>query len=330
MIACLISNPPDAAGLHALRLRLDGLSPRVHLVEKTPTLTLLLDLGRGTVADGRRHVTTLQALAQEAAITPALGIAPTPTPATLAARRAGTGHALVISPAALPRLLAACPLPWLAPLAPVAATLHGLGLRSLADVAAVPAAAFTGRFGGALLPAWRALHGDEPPLAPLPPLPRLRLRRAFAGPVADRTVLTQVLQQVVQRLAALLDRRGMQARALALHLDGDADQWSAGRVLERPAAAAPTLLPIAAHLLTAAGATDAITTMTLIVGELAPLQSEQHTFFAHAPDARAAGRTALADLAARLGADQVLRPLVHPPGLLPPEARTAFQPWESA
>jgi hypothetical protein len=59
------------------------------------------------------------------------------------------------------------------------------------------------------------------PLHTIPaPLTALRLRRSFAQPVADRTVLTRVLTQLVERLAATLAQRGMQARSLALHLAG--------------------------------------------------------------------------------------------------------------
>jgi protein ImuB len=326
MIACLIVQLPDAVALRALRLRLDRLSPRVQL-EPAPTPPLLLDLGRGTVADGRRHSAVLRSVAAEVGVAPALGLAATPTLARLAARRAGTDQALVISPAAVPALLAACPVAWLPPLAPLAPTLHGLGLRSLADVAALPAAAFGGRFGGALLPAWHALHGVEPPLTPVPPRPRLRLRRSFAQPVADRTVLTHVLTQLVERLAATLAQRGMQARSLALHLAGDAAAWSATRVLERPAATAPALLPIATSLLAAAGATDAIAAIALFVGELAPLRGDQLSLFTPAAERHAASKAALNDLAARLGPGGLLQPAVDPPGIAPPEARNRLGPW---
>ncbi len=79
MIACLAAPLPEASALRALRLGLDGLSPRVHLERTTDRLAALIDLGRGAVADGRRHVATLRGIAAAARLSVALGVAPAPT-----------------------------------------------------------------------------------------------------------------------------------------------------------------------------------------------------------------------------------------------------------
>lgn len=327
MIGCLQLPPLEENTLHALRLRLGYLSPRVQLLRSREQLALLADLGRGTLAEGRRHAAVVRDAAEAVAPGAQIGVAPTPTLAALAARCAPARRPLVVSPHTVPALLARCPVTWLEPLAPLAPALHGLGLRSLADVAALPAAAVGGRFGGEALRAWRALHGDEPPLTPVPHPPRLGVRRHFAGPVHDRTVLTLALTRLAARLGTALERRGAQARALALHLDGDDGTRSASRVLERPAATAAALAPVVAWLLAAAGATGGVEAVTLLVGELVPTRGEQLPLFEPLAERRDAGRAALADLAARLSPGAALRPAVTAAGTALPEARGRLTPW---
>ncbi|MCS6882725.1 MAG: hypothetical protein RMK84_15230 [Oscillochloridaceae bacterium] len=328
MIACLAAAPPEATALQTLRLGLDGLSPRVHLEWTADRLAALIDLGRGTVADARRHIAVLRGIAAAARLSVALGVAPAPTLARLAARCAGSDAALVVSPAAVPALLAVCPVEWLEPLAPLAPTLRGLGLDSLGAVAALPEAAFGARFGSALLPVWRALHGREAPLLPVPPPPRLRLRHAFAAPVADRAVLDRTLARMTAALGAGLERRGEQARSLALHLSGDDGAWSAGRALERPAASPGALLSIATRLLEDAEIAGPVLEMALLAGELVPLRGEQASLFAPVAACQAAGRAALADLARRLPPGGLLYAVGSAICLALPEARHRLRPWD--
>jgi DNA polymerase-4 len=330
MIGCLRLAALPISTLQPLRLRLDQLSPRVQLLTAPSHHDLLLDLGLGTSADGRGHATVMLQAAGGLRISAQVGIAPTPTLARLAARQADREPALVISPQKVRVMLARCPIEWLEEFAPHAPTLHGLGLRSLAAVAALPAGAVLGRFGNSALRAWRALHGDEPPLAPVPSPPRLRARRPFDGLVTDRAVLALTLGRLTTRLAATLERRGVQARALALHLHGDAGLHSAGRVLEHPAATAAALTPIALRLLEQAGADGGAEAVELIVGELVPLRGEQLELFGPAPGRQDARREALDDLAARLGPTSLLRGDVAPAGISVSETRNRLSSWSPA
>lgn len=349
MIGCLQLVTMDEAALRDLRLRLDRLSPRVQLCRAGPMATLLLDLGRGTVRDGRRHAEELARLAGLCTTEPqraqsrersgkasatsvalphgpvCIGVAPMPTLATLAARCGAAP--MVVGPASVAGLLARCPVAWLEALAPHELALHGLGLRTLADVAALPAAAVGGRFGGAALRAWRALHGDEPPLTPAPLPPRLTARRAFDGPVGDGATLELALGRLAARLGAALERRGAQASALALHLHTEDGPRSAARLLERPAAGADALAPIAAGLLRAAGAQGGVEAVVLLAGELVVARGEQLTLFAPTGERRDVARAAIADLAARLGPGGLVRASVVPPGAALAEERAHFTPW---
>lgn len=330
MIGCLRLAALPTSALQPLRLRLDQLSPRVQLLTAPSHHDLLLDLGRGTSTDGRRHATALLQDAGGLLLSAQVGIAPTPTLARLAARQADSEAALIVSPQKVPALLARCPLEWQEEFAPHVPALHGLGLRSLAAVAALPAGAVLGRFGNEALRAWRALHGDEPLLVPVPSPPRLRVRRPFDGLVTDRAVLALTLGRLTARLAAILERRGAQARALALHLQGDTNLHAAGRVLEHPAATAAALTPIALCLLEQAGAERGAEAVELIVGELVPQRGEQLELFGPAPGRHDARREALDDLAARLGPTSLLRGVVAPAGISVSEARNQLSPWSPA
>jgi protein ImuB len=325
VIGCIQLATPDEAALRALRLRLDRLSPRVQLDQGARETILLLDLGRGTLRDARRHAAALSELLSGGGSARA-AIAPTPTLATLAARRSEEAP-LIVAPGGVGSLLARCPIGWVAPLIPHELVLHGLGLRSLADVAALPAAAVGGRFGSAALGAWRALHGDEPPLTPLPLRPRLGAKRSLEGSVADQGALGLALSRLAARLGAALARRGVQARSLVLHLQGDDGPWSASRVLEHPAADGATLAPIAAGLLRAAGASSGVETLTLLVGELVPTRGEQLSLFASATAQREAAQLALADLAARLAPGSLLQATAAPAGSALAESRGHLTAW---
>ncbi|GAB4436373.1 MAG: hypothetical protein OHK0015_28110 [Chloroflexi bacterium OHK40] len=330
MIGCVRFDPPDEDSLRALRISLEQLSPRVVLRPDPPQLALLADLGRGQLADARHYAATLQGCAVSHRLNATIAVTPTPTLAILAARVAVPDVPLVVGPAGVRALLERCRVSWLEPFTPLAPLLHGLGLRSLGAVAALPAAAISARFGATALQGWRLLQGEELPLVPLPTQPRLGLRQVFGSLVADRTVLAAVLRRMTARLAAALQRRGVQARALALHLHTDSGIASAGRVLASPAAEAATLTPIAAGLLAASGLQDGVERVDLLVGELVPLRGEQLSLFVTASAVRAERETALADLAARLGPQQILRPAVNVSGLALAEERGRLSGWGAA
>lgn len=147
--------------------------------------------------------------------------------------------------------------------------------------------------------------------------------------MADQGALTQALTLMTARLGSALQRRGMQARALALHLHGDDGPWSAARVLEQPAADAVTLAPLVTGLLRAAGASGGVERLTLLVGELVPTRGEQLPLFASTTARREAGLSTLADLQARLGPGGLLRSSLLTPGTALAKERVQLTPWGS-
>jgi protein ImuB len=132
-------------------------------------------------------------------------------------RRAGRG-AVIIAPGAVREFLAPLPVGLLRSrpgLEPLPELLERLGIRTLGQLAALPTAAVTERFGHPGLLARDLAQGCDTPLEPRkPPEPvveRLELPEAASGPQLERA-----LELLVARVLSRPERRGRTLRALAL------------------------------------------------------------------------------------------------------------------
>ena len=93
--------------------------------------------------------------------------------------------------------------------------LRRLGLRRIADIAALPRAALTTRFGaGVARRLDQAFGRDFEPLSPHQPAAPDRVRSTFAEPVRARDAIEAVLDDLLGRLCARLAERGHGARRL--------------------------------------------------------------------------------------------------------------------
>ena len=122
--------------------------------------------------------------------------------------------------------------------------LERLGIRTLGELAALPAAAVAERFGPPGMLALDLAHGRDTPLAPRrPPEPvaeRLDLPEAASGPQLERA-----LALLVARVLARSERRGRTLRALALSARFvEGGTWRAQATL-RQASADPERLTLA-------------------------------------------------------------------------------------
>jgi protein ImuB len=209
--------------------------------------------------------------------------------------------------------------------AATAETLRRLGLRRIADLAALPRAALAARFGAGLLRQIDRTFGRiEEPIAPRRPPTSYSVRRDFAEPLMVPEALGAVLAGLLPRLCRLLERDGRGARRLVYTLyriDGTSAAAAIGtsRAARDPAHLARLFQPRLETLDPDPG----IEALVLEAPETAPFIAEQNAL---AESAARADRPALASLvdrlANRLGAERV--GYLAPEALYLPERQSRF------
>jgi len=159
-----------------------------------------------------------------------MAIADTPAAAWAWARH-GEGGPLPGRPAALDFLH---PLPVKALRIPeqIAETLHGLGLKTIGDLANRPRAPLVQRFGPHLIERLDRLAGrQDEPISPRRQPSPWRSHASLPEPVITREAIDAVLGQLLAALCLLLEREQRGARQLALHayrVDGDVQSLQIG------------------------------------------------------------------------------------------------------
>lgn len=212
---------------------------------------------------------------------------------------------------------------WLEPLplaalrleAAVCTALHGVGLRTVGTVMAVPRAPLARRFGQALLLRLdQALGGLDETLSPRLPVPELSAERRLAEPIVTTEDVERLILLLATSLKVALERRGSGALALQLLLfrvDGVVARLAVGlsrpeREAERIARLFHERLAAIENGLETGYGFDLVRLSVLAMGALAPRQI----------DLADAGADDEADLAlfvdrvcARLGTGAVRRPI---------------------
>lgn len=159
-----------------------------------------------------------------------MAMADTPAAAWAWARH-GEGGPLPGRPAALEFLH---PLPVKALRIPeqMAETLHGLGLKTIGDLANRPRAPLAQRFGPHLIDRLDCLAGrQDEPISPRRQPSPWRSHAALPEPVITRESIEAVLDRLLQALCTLLEREQRGARQLVLHayrVDGDVQSLQIG------------------------------------------------------------------------------------------------------
>ena len=214
---------------------------------------------------------------------PRLGLAGGKFPAYCAAASAKPGDWFT-APADAARWLAPWPASWL-PLSPDAVTrLHGFGIRTLGDAAAVPPDALTDFLGSAGEWVWQLSQGiDADPVHPTALPEVLWERLEFPFPVDTAPGWEAGVRALSERVWRNPTLRGRGASEALLEGETDAGGvWSFRRAFSRPAASADGL---SASLLAALNAHDsrgrgrwpdaALLDLALTVSGLAPLRGRQ-------------------------------------------------------
>ena len=209
----------------------------------------------------------------------------------------------------------------------LADTLERLGVRTLGDLAALPATAVADRFGEPGLRALRMAQGTEPPLRPRAVSEELRegleLPDAATGPQLERA-----LELLVDRLLAHPARRGRSFRRLRIEarLAGGGG-WRAEAITRRPHAERTRLLLVLRPKLAGLPApASALALRALELGDEAPVQPA----LTEGEAERRRGRIAEAVRQARTvaGRGAVLKVLEVDPGSGVPERIATLTPFE--
>lgn len=206
--------------------------------------------------------------------------------------------------------------------------LERLGVRTLGELAALPADAVADRFGKPGLRALRLARGADEPLRPRLPHEELLERLALPEAVSGQQ-LEQAMRLLIERLLAHPGRAGRTFRRLRIEasLVGGGG-WRTDVVL-RSASADSERLRLA--LLPKLGELPGPTaSLGLRAVELGPEAGEQPAL-SPAPEEERRGRVteAVRQARAAAGRDAVLRLLEVDPSSRVPERRAALSPWSS-
>ena len=206
-------------------------------------------------------------------------------------------------------------------------TLERLGVRTLGELASLPASAVADRFGQPGLRALRLAEGVEDPLRPRT-RPEAIAGRLELPEVCSGGQLEQGLVLLIDRVLASRERRGRTLRRLRLGaMLAGGGSWSAEAALREASADRDRLrLVLAPKLGELPGPASAL---TLRVLELGPPASAQPTL-ERSPDEHRRRRIAEAVHQARAaaGRDAILRVLEVEPSSSVPERRAIFTPYE--
>ena len=177
------------------------------------------------------------------------------------------------------------------------AALDRLGLRRIADIAALPRAGLARRLGAEVLLRLDQAQGTTPEaMAPEPEPPILSVRLTLPEPIGLLADVAAGLARLLDRLCARLADAGLGARRLRLTLrrvDGGEAQVEIG--LARPLRDAPRIAALFAHGIETVEAGFGIDMLRLVALAVEPLAPQQ-VHLAGKP-----GAEALADLLTRLG-----------------------------
>ena len=238
-------------------------------------------------------------------------LADTPAAAWAAARfiPAADG-ATIVPPGGAEALLGALPVAALRLPADTVAALERLGLRRVVDVAALPRAPLTARFGAAVgRRIDRAFGREAEAIAPRRPVPAYLARRVFTEPLIDHAGIVTATDDLIAELVDGLAARGRGLRRLELALyrvDGGRRAVAVGAArATRDPAHLTRLLAVKLETLELGFGVEALTLAAAVTEPLAPVQA---TLAADGIRADPGGLAALVDcLAQRLGPANVVR-----------------------
>jgi len=276
------------------------------LASTTPPAAVLLEIAGslhlfGGLAPLKAAVT---ALAADLGYTLRLGCAPTPLAAEWLARTAAPDvtHARDLEAALAPLPLAVLDAP-----GDVAATLDGIGIRTIGEFARLPREATARRFGPPLVEALdRALGRRPDPRAPYAPPAAFESKLDLPAPVAETQALLFAARRLIGEFAAWLagtGRGALRFRFDLAHDDGPDTPVTIG--LAAPGRDPAHLALVTRERFERLALDRPVETLALASDELQPLASQNLAFFPDAAHAAENAARLVERLRARLGEDAV-------------------------
>jgi DNA polymerase IV len=274
-------------------------------------------------------------------LAPALGLAPNKFAAQVAATLARPNHLRPVPAEQAAGFLAACTVHFLPLDRETARRLRLLGIRTLGQLAALPAAALRAQFGAALMPYYsRAddlfdLNGSTT-VRTVAVEKELQATFRFTTPVADSLSLEAALGRLATTLAGRLQAAGQEGGALRLVVIGDNGRQPPSDTqltLRRPTANPQSLALALGELLRQASLSGPVAALTVAAGRLSPATAVQLSLFAPAgslagmaPRMQAAQQV-LALVAARYGAQCLYQATLADRRHPLPERRFQLREW---
>jgi len=253
----------------------------------------------------------------------------------VAATRARPGHAVVVRPGKEKAFLGAQPLAVL-PLDPdTHRRLRQLGLKTLADLTALPEAAVVAQFGRAGRRLWRLAAGvlAEPVVGRDIPEP-IVAAFTFFSPVSDLRVLTQALTQLIERALKHPRRIGWRVRQVRVRAALEhGTSWMIDAVLKDPSADPSRILAPLKTRLDLAPPMKAVERLAVEFAAFVPGTTELQLFARDANAAARAGRrralrNAVQEIKLRLRRSPLYRIIEVQPWSRIPERRYALIDYE--
>lgn len=298
------------------------------VVESLPPDTFYLDITRGHGASAELELlrTLLLAIGERTGLRTRGGSGAGRFTARIAAMLAEDGAVRVIAPGDEGATLAPLPVVLLPCSAEVERRLQLYGLRTLGDVAALPAGPLQAQFGPEGLTLWRLAAGfdTEPPRA-TPPPPVLTERVELPAPSADQATLMRAVALVLRRLFRRSEIGTRVARRLTVQValeDGTA--WQRTFTFHRPVADDSAALTAVRARLEGLTLTAAAVATACTLHDLCGERGEQATLTTARTHRLAQLEEALRHLRTRFDRAPVLRVVAVEPRSRIPERRLAL------
>ncbi|MCB8961072.1 MAG: hypothetical protein H6651_12210 [Ardenticatenales bacterium] len=269
-------------------------------------------------------------LRQQFALPPAIGLAEDRFTAQVAAALARPNHALPVEPGREEAFLTGRSIHFLPLDLETDRRLRLLGIRSLGQLAKLPASAIPTQFGSAVKPFHKQARGqDATPVQPLTPAQAISNQQSFPEPIYNSLTLAALLNHIAAELAADLSATLQVCAEIELLWQTEAGDYGQKSVsLREPTSHAAHLGETAKEMLFKKPLRAGIVYLQLTLRGLRPAAAAQLNLFDPAGQVQASEPWSelLRDLSAKFGADLFYRPVAIDINHPLPERRGRLQP----